>query len=126
MLHGDGMPDFAKRSMAARTNVDASIGRGSRQQLRMARGAALDIAHDLFGFRLAAVDHEPARAFRNGVAEKNHDQPKHRADAEGHPPAEADRNNAGIEQPDHGGRANSGANPEAGVDDEVDASADAR
>src|SRR5579864_1597022 len=126
MLHGDGAPDFAKWSMAARTDVDARIGRGRRQQFRMMRGVALDIAHDLLGFRFAAVRHEPARAFRNGVAQKNYDQPQPRADGERHPPAKADGNDAGIKQGDHGGRADGCADPEAGVDDEVNATANAR
>ena len=125
MLDGDSVPDFVKRRVATRMNADPSIWRGRRQQLRVMRGAALNIAHDLFGFRLAAMGHEPARTFRNGVAEKNHDQPQHRADGESHPPAEADGNNAGIEQPDDGGGADGGADPEAGIDDQVNAAADA-
>src|SRR3954463_9982808 len=126
MLHGDGVPDFAKRRVAAGANADARISRGRWQQFRMVRGAALNIAHDLFSFRFAAVRHEPARAFRNGVAQKNNDQPQHRADGERHPPAEADRNDAGIKQRDHRSRANGCADPEAGIDDEINASANAR
>src|SRR6185312_4096655 len=124
MLHGNGMPDFTKWSVAARTDTNASIGRGRRQQFRMMRDAALDITHDPLGFRFAAVRHEPARAFRNGVAQKNHDQPQHRANGERHPPAKADGNDSGIEQRDHGSRANGGADPETGIDDEVNTSAD--
>src|SRR6478736_4804234 len=126
MLHGDGAPDFTKRSMVARTDVDACIGRGRRQQLRMMRGAALDIGHDPLGFRFAAMRHEPARAFRNGVAQKNYDQAEDRADGECHPPAKADGNDAGIKQRDHGSRADGCADPEAGVNDEVNATANAR
>src|SRR5882724_1752042 len=125
MLDGDGVPDFAKGSVAARTNTDACIGRGRWQQFRMISDAALDIAHDLLGFRFAAVGHEPARAFRNGVAKKNHDQPQDSADPESHPPAKADGNNSGIKQSDDGGGAYGGADPEAGIDDQVNASADA-
>src|ERR1700722_6098598 len=100
MLHRNGTPDFAKWSVAARTDADTCFGRGRRQKRRMISDAALDIAHDLLGFRFTAVGHEPARAFRNGVAQKNYDQPQHRADTESHPPPEADGNNAGVEQAD--------------------------
>src|SRR5258708_7618898 len=125
MLDSDGVPDFVEWRVAARANTEAGIAGGRRQQLRMALGAAFDLEHDLFGFRLATVGHEPARAFRNGMAEKNHDQPQHSADPERQPPAEADGNNAGIEQSDDGGGADGGADPEAGIDDQVNAPADA-
>ena len=59
------------------------------------------------------------------MAQKNYDQPQHRADGERHPPAKADGNDAGIKQSDDGGGADGCADPEAGVDDEVNASADA-
>src|SRR5207302_10523346 len=49
----------------------------------------------------------------------------HRADPECQPPAETDRDNTGIEQSDDGGRADGCADPKAGIDDQVNASADA-
>jgi hypothetical protein len=60
------------------------------------------------------------------MAEKNYDQPQHRANPKSQPPAKTDRDNAGIEQSDHGGGADGRANPEAGIDDQVNTAPDAR
>src|ERR1051326_4727862 len=91
----------------------------------MVSDAPLDVAHYLFGFRFAAMRHQPARAFRNGVAKENYDQPQHGADPERHSPTKTDRNNAGIEQSYDCGGADGSADPEAGIDDQVNAAPDA-
>ena len=86
----------------------------------------LDFVHD--GVRLlgVAMDHQPARAFRNPHPHHEHDQTEARTDQISQPPAMVRCEQLGIEQHDGGDRANRRANPETAVDHEIGPSAIAR
>ena len=79
--------------------------------------------HNAFGFGMAPVNHEPARTFRHGVAQKDDAKAENRTNAKREPPAEADGNNPHIQQHDACRGANGRSNPETGVDNQINASA---
>ena len=73
-----------------------------------------------------AVNHQPARAFRNPHPHHEHHEAETRAGEIGQPPAEIGTDQRGIEQHDRADRAHRRADPEAAVDDEIGPSAIAR
>lgn len=96
--HKHGLDHVAERRVAARPEPRRfKIFRLGELNLT-ARNFALDLADDLFRFRLIAVDDEPARAFGNERAQSQDDQPEKRADEEGEPPTEIRREACLIEQ----------------------------
>ena len=78
-----------------------------------------DAGDDAFGFLGPAVRHQPARAFRNPVAQEEHDAAQHATEDEGEPPTPLGRQNARIQHEQGSGRADRGADPETAVDHEV-------
>src|ERR1041384_7348134 len=91
----------------------------------MLRNSPLDVGNDPLRLRFAAMDHEPTWAFRNGMAQKNNDQPQHGANPEDQPPGNVERKNAWVGQPDGPPRAHGSPNPETAIDDQVHSSAHA-
>jgi hypothetical protein len=87
--------------------------------LRMAHRRFLDLVDD--GMRLfgAAMDHQPARTFRDPHSHHEHDEAKHGTGKIGEPPAEIDADKLRVEQHDGGYSAHGGADPETAVDDEI-------
>ena len=101
-----------------------------RQNLRLildmpGRGS-LDIGDDRMGLVRAAVDHQPARAFRNPHPHHEHDEAEAGAGQIGQPPADVGIDHGGIEQHDRAYRADRRADPETAVDHQVGPAAIAR
>src|SRR5450432_4385871 len=124
MLMDDRIPDFTERRMGSGIDADGLM--LCRFGLAMAGDFLLHFGHNAFRFSMTAVDHEPARAFRYRVAKEDNAQAKNRADAERQPPAQADGDNSHVKQHDGCTGTDGSADPEAGVDDEINASADTR
>ena len=87
--YGDGVPDLAPGGAVAHPR--SRLGSTCRRQCFGVVGhLLLDVADDLLGFLVAAVDHQPAGALGDPVAQEQDAEAQHRADAEGEPPAEVD------------------------------------
>ena len=56
-------------------------GRFSMRSEAFRRDPSLELADNAFRFLTAPMNHEPARAFRNPLTKKNHDQSQDRAEA---------------------------------------------
>jgi len=87
---------------------------------------AFDTVDDLMRFIGVAVDHQPARAFRNPHPHNQHDETERGTNEIGEPPAEIGPGHGGIEQDDRADGAERGADPEAAVDDKIGPAAVAR
>src|SRR6185437_436265 len=85
-----------------------------------------DLVDDAARLADPAVDHEPARAFRDEAAQKQNGEPEHRAGPEGRSPAPVGRQKIRIEKHERAGGAERRADPEAAVDDDVGPAAVAR
>ena len=89
-------------------------------------GAAFDICDDRVRALRLAMDHQPARAFRNPEPHQEDDEAEGSARKKRKPPAELGIDHLRVEQDDAQHRADRGADPEAAVDDEVGPAAIAR
>src|SRR5579883_2871676 len=69
---------------------------------------------------------KPTRALRNVAPEQQDAEAERTADCETEPPAEIGRHDAGIEKQQRSGRAGRSAEPEAAVNNEINAAAIAR
>ena len=92
----------------------------------MSRRCPLDIVDDRVRFVRAAMDHQPAGAFRNPHPHHEDDQAESCADEVSQPPAEIGRQHVGIEQHDGGDRADRSPDPEAAADHQISPAAIAR
>ena len=101
---GDAWRFRRRRSSCADESSVSPLGSGSGLPcllLHLARSISL---HYPLGLILAAVDEQPARAFRDVAADQEYGQSEHRADAEGQPPADVLRersrcSTAGVRRP---------------------------
>ena len=94
--------------------------------LHLSDGRSFDLVHDRVGAIGMAVNHQPARTFRDPHPHHEHDEAETGAGEIRQPPAEIGADQRRIEQNDRADRAHRRADPEAAVDHEIGPSAIAR
>ena len=124
LLHGDG-GDLPERDGLALANLDRLVGLG-QLIARLLGNVLLDPLDDALRFVLPAVDEQPARTLGHVPPDDQDRQAEHDAEAERDTPAHVLRQEAGVEQENRRRRAERGADPVGAVDDQVDATANAR
>ena len=117
-----GVRHFAQRGVIAHPQSDLRP-RMPARILQLPCGRTLDVIDDFVRLIGPAVDHQPARAFRNPHPHHEHDEAETSAGEIGQPPAEIGADQQRIEQHDCAGRAHRRADPETAVDNEVGPSA---
>ncbi|MBB5389990.1 hypothetical protein HDC89_000136 [Herbaspirillum sp. SJZ102] len=120
------MRDLAQVEHAAAgpASMPGKLGNGQRAMLGGDLG--FDPCHDAFGLFAPAMHQQPARAFRHMAAHQDDGGGQHRAQQEACAPAIDRPQHARVEDDQRQASAQRRADPEAGVDDEVHASAHAR
>src|SRR5579862_7969062 len=85
----------------------------------------LDLANNLLRFIVAAMGHQPARAFGNEVPNEDNENAEQRSQTKRKAPAQVGGHQPSVQQDDGGGCADRRSDPIGGIDDEVDVSANA-
>src|SRR5436190_23721737 len=80
---------------------------------------SLDAGYGALSLVTAAMRNQPTRRFRQPQAHEPDQKPKQSADKECQAPSQVYGKESGIEQHDRSGRAQSRADPEAAVDDQI-------
>ncbi len=107
-------------------DADARDDRFQRGEFALARAHfLLDAVNDFLGFADAAMHHEPARAFGDPQPENENREAEQRAETEDEPPAKPHGQVVRVEHVEREDRARCRADPERGINGEIDLAAQA-
>ena len=112
--------------MVARVDVDGVLVGAGQVFADLTGDFFLDVANDLFSFVVVAVDDEPAWALGDEAAEEQDADAEDDADSEGEALGDVLIDDVVVEENDSDASPKRGSEPVGGVDDEVDASPEAR
>ena len=126
MLDEDRAEHDRDRRVVARVDLHRLQRVERRHSAAVLPHVVLDVAHDLLGLALAAVDRQPARALGNVGAQEDDADRQDRADEEHGAPAVLRRDDLRIEEHQRGHRADRAADPERAVDGKIGSAAEAR